>query len=139
MRRRAVCATLSALLVAACAGTPVALADDESIEIGAVRVVAQDAVPPGPRLEDRLREIRERIQAAVVFPPLARMRQLEGVAQVRFEIAADGRPLGIAVADSTGHAILDRAALAAVAEAAPLPWVYGLLEVPVRFELSRRQ
>ncbi len=139
MRRRAVRTGLATLLVAACAGAPVSLADDESIEIGAVRAVAQDAVPPGPRLDDRLREIRERIQAAVVFPPLARMRQLEGVAQVRFEIAADGRPLGIAVTGSTGHSILDRAALAAVAAAAPLPWVYGLLEVPVRFELSRRQ
>jgi len=139
MRRRAVRASLATLLVAACAGAPGAQADDESIEIGAVRPVAQDAVPPGPRLDDRLREIRERIQAAVVFPPLARMRQLEGVAQVRFEIAADGRPLGIAVTGSTGHAILDRAARTAVAAAAPLPWVYGLLEVPVRFALSRRQ
>ena len=104
-----------------------------------LRAAAQDAVPPGPRLDERLRAIRERIQAAVVYPPLARMRQLEGVAQVRFEIAADGRPRGIEVAGSTGHAILDRAALAAVEAAAPLPWVYGLLEVPVRFALSRRQ
>ncbi|TFG96618.1 MAG: TonB family protein, partial [Myxococcales bacterium] len=90
-------------------------------------------------LDDRLRAIRERIQAAVDYPPLARMRRLEGVAQVRFAIAADGRPQELAVEGSTGHAILDRAALAAVEAAAPLPWVYGLLEVPVRFELSRRQ
>jgi TonB family protein len=139
MRGSARRALLAALLAMASPATPAAAADGESIEIGAVRAVAQDAVPPGPRLDDRLREIRERIQAAVVFPPLARMRRLEGVAQVRFEIAADGRPREIAVADSTGHAILDRAALAAVEAAAPLPWVYGLLEVPVRFELSRRQ
>jgi protein TonB len=104
-----------------------------------VRAAAQDAVPAGPRLDERLRAIRERIQAAVVYPPLARMRRLEGVAQVRFAIAADGRPSGALVAGSTGHAILDRAALAAVEAAAPLPWVYGLLEVPVRFALSRRQ
>ena len=99
----------------------------------------EDAVPQGPRVEERLRTIRERIQAAVVYPPLARMRRLEGVAQVRFAIAADGSPLALELAGSTGHAILDRAALAAVRAAAPLPWVYGRLEVPVRFELSRRQ
>ena len=96
-------------------------------------------MPQGPRLEDRLLLIRERIQAALVYPPLARLRRLEGVALVRFAIAADGRPRELAVAGSTGHAILDRAALAAVEAAAPLPWVYGRLEVPVRFELSRRQ
>jgi protein TonB len=120
-------------------GAPAARVGAESIAIGALRALAQDAVPPGPRLDDRLLAIRERIQAAVDYPPLARMRRLEGVAQVRFAIAADGRPRELAVAGSTGHAILDRAALAAVAAAAPLPWVYGLLEVPVRFELSRRQ
>jgi protein TonB len=103
------------------------------------RAPLEDAVPLGPRVDDRLVAIRERIQAAVVYPPLARLRRLEGVAQVRFSIAADGRPRDLAVAGSTGHAILDRAALAAVADAAPLPWVYGLLEVPVRFELAARR
>jgi protein TonB len=136
MRRNALRTTLAALLAMA---SPAAGAGAEPIEIGAVRAAAQDAVPPGPPLDERLLAIRERIQAAIVYPTLARMRRLEGVAQVRFAIAADGRPQELAVAGSTGHAILDRAALAAVEAAAPLPWVYGLLEVPVRFELSRRQ
>ena len=104
-----------------------------------VRAAAEDAVPFGPRLDDRLLVIRERIQAALVYPPLARLRRIEGVAQVRFSIASDGQPRDLVVAGSTGHAILDRAALAAVAAAAPLPWVYGLLEVPVRFELAARR
>lgn len=108
-------------------------------EAGLAHVLAEDAAPRGPGVEERLATIRERIQAALVYPPLARLRQLEGVAQVRFQVAADGRPQGLAVAGSTGHAILDRAALAAVEAAAPLPWVYGLLEVPVRFELAARR
>ena len=103
------------------------------------RAAIEDAVPLGPRVDDRLLVIRERIQAALVYPPLARLRQLEGVAHVRFAIAEDGRPQDLSVAGSTGHAILDQAALAAVEAAAPLPWVYGLLEVPVRFELSARR
>ena len=103
------------------------------------RAGVEDAVPLGPRVDERLARIRERIQAAVVYPPLARLRRLEGVAQVRFSIAVDGNPQDLSVAGSTGHAILDRAALAAVEAAAPLPWVYGLLEVPVRFELAARR
>lgn len=103
------------------------------------RATVEDAIPQGPRVEDRLRAIRARIQAALVYPPLARMRRLEGVARVRFAIDAEGRPHELALAGSSGHGILDRAALAAVVASAPLPWVYGALEIPVRFELSRRQ
>jgi protein TonB len=132
-------AALAALLAAAALGARAVPAGAESIEVGAVRAVAEDAVPRGPGLDERLRRIRERIQAALVYPPLARLRQLEGVAQVRFAIAEDGRPQELSLAGSTGHAILDRAALAAVRAAAPLPWVYGVLEVPVRFELSARR
>ncbi len=128
---------LRALALAALLLQPAPGARAQTVEV--VRAVIEDAVPPGPRLDDRLRAIRERIQAAVVYPPLARLRQLEGVAQVRFAIAADGHPRDVAVAGSTGHAILDRAALEAIEAAAPLPWVYGLLEVPVRFELSARR
>ena len=131
MRRAAAGVALAALLAAA---PPGGAGSAES-----ARGAAEDAVPLGPRVEERLAQIRERIQAAVVYPPLARLRRLEGVAQVRFAIARDGSPQDVSVAGSTGHAILDRAALAAVRDAAPLPWVYGLLEVPVRFELSARR
>ena len=132
MRRLARLAATAFLLAAAALA-----ARAEPAELA--RAAAENAVPLGPRVDDRLLVIRERIQAAVVYPPLARLRRLEGVAQVRFAIAADGRPQDLSVAGSTGHAILDRAALAAVEAAAPLPWVYGLLEVPVRFELSARR
>jgi protein TonB len=110
-----------------------------SVDVGLAHAVAEDAAPRGPDVEERLATIRERIQAALVYPPLARLRRLEGMARVQFEIGADGRPGELAVAGSTGHAILDRAALAAVEAAAPLPWVYGRLEVPVRFELAVRR
>jgi TonB family protein len=126
-----------ALALAALLSASGAQARAQAVEV--VHAVVEDAVPVPPRVEDRLRAIRERIQAAVEYPPLARLRRLEGVAQVRFAISADGRPREVAVAGSTGHAILDRAALAAVERAAPLPWVYGRLEVPVRFELSARR
>ena len=59
--------------------------------------------------------------------------------RVRFDIAQDGEPHGIVVHDSSGLPSLDRAAEAAVRDAAPLPWVYGRLEVPVLFSLERRR
>ena len=108
-------------------------------EVGVARLAAEDAAPRGPSVDERLARIRARIQAALVYPPLARLRRQEGETRVRFEIAADGRPTALAVEASAGSALLDRAALAAVEAAAPLPWVYGRLEVPVRFELGTRR
>lgn len=95
-----------------------------------------DAAPRGPSVAARLAEIRRRIQQAIVYPPVARMRQLEGLAMVRFEIEGDGTPSDIEVHRSSGKPTLDRAAEKAVQNAAPLPWVHGRLEVPVRFELD---
>jgi protein TonB len=138
--RRAAALALAGLALAAAPlarGEPGALAAAETR--AAAGAAAQDAVPRGAPFEERLARIRERIQAAVVYPPQARLRQLEGVAQVRFAISAEGAPRDVALAASTGHRVLDRAALAAVTAAAPLPWVYGRLEVPVRFELATRR
>lgn len=98
-----------------------------------------DAVPHGPSVQERLEEIRRRIQAAVVYPPLARAEQLEGEALVRFDIDTSGTPRDVVLQRSSGRPSLDRAATRAVAAAAPLPWVYGRLEVPVQFSLETRR
>lgn len=101
---------------------------------GAVR--AEDARPGGPSVAERLEEIRRRLQAAVAYPPIARRLALEGTAWLRFEIDRDGAPRGEELARSSGHEILDRAALRALAAAGALPWLYGRIEVPVRFSLD---
>jgi outer membrane biosynthesis protein TonB len=79
-----------------------------------------DASPPRALASERLVEIQRRIQAALRYPPAARSRE-------------------IVVHDSSGLLSLDRAAREAVTAAAPLPWVYGRLEVPVVFALDRRR
>ena len=114
-------------LLAAFAGE--AVADESAL----ARV--EDATPTGPGLDERLAEIRERIQRALVYPPLARLRDADGEATVRFEIGADGRAHDVRVVRSSGDARLDGAAERAVVRAGVLPRVYGPLEVPVRFEL----
>jgi TonB family protein len=104
-----------------------------------VRVGLVDALPPRPSVDERLDEIRRRIERALVYPPIARMQGVTGEAEVEFEIGHDGRPEAIRVVHSSGHDVLDRAAERSVADAAPLPWVQGRLTVPVAFDLDRRR
>jgi protein TonB len=115
-----------------------ALALGTGVAAGAEPPRHMDALPPAPSVEERLVEIQRRIQRAVVYPPMARAQGIEGIALLQFEIRHDGEPAAVEVAHSSGHSILDRAAERSVHLAAPLPWVYGRIEVPVRFALERR-
>lgn len=97
-----------------------------------------DAAPDqGPGARERIAEIHRRIQAVLVYPEIARRQGISGVSRVRFEVGGEGRARNIELADSSGHGVLDRAARQAVVEVRGLPWVYGRLEVPVRFVLDR--
>ena len=97
-----------------------------------------DAAPdPGPSASERIAEIHRRIQAVLVYPEMARRHGLSGVSRVRFEVGGEGRAQNIEGAGTSGHGVLDRAARRAVVEVVDLPWVYGRLEVPVRFALDR--
>ncbi|MFQ5416468.1 MAG: TonB family protein [Myxococcota bacterium] len=121
-----------ALAAAAFAG-PVQAGEYAAGTTAEVRFV--DAFPRGPSVTERLVEIRRRIQAALVYPPLARRKHVEGEAIVRFEVSHDGAARQVSLHRTSGRPSLDRAATRAVAAAAPLPWVWGRLEIPVRFEL----
>jgi len=48
------------------------------------------------------------------YPPLARRRQLEGTVVLEVLVSAEGKVSGLAVHESSGHALLDEAALKAV-------------------------
>jgi TonB family protein len=96
----------------------------------------EDAVPPYPSLSERLGEIRRRVQNALEYPPIARLRDKTGETVVRFEIGPDGLARHVRVVHSSGLAPLDSAAARAVAAAGVLPRIYGPLEIPVHFELE---
>lgn len=132
--RRGVLAGLAGLVLLGLA-RPASAGAPAPTQVARVRLV--DALPPSPSVESRLEQIRERIQRALVYPPLARAAGHEGEARVAFEIDARGRAAGIDTTHSSGYWQLDRAARRAVEEAAPLPYVWGRLEVPVRFDLDR--
>jgi len=127
------------LLALAFASASAPAAAEEVAVSETVEVRFFDAVPSGPSVAERLEEIRRRIQAALVYPPLARLQRVEGEALLHFEVDRDGAPRELRVFRTSGKPSLDRAALRAVVAAAPLPWVYGRLEVPVRFELEERR
>ena len=121
------------LSILAALSPPVSAA--EGIAVARVRLV--DALPPSRPVDDRLAEIRRRIEEALVYPELARSRGETGDVTVRFTIGAEGGALGVEITRSSGRWLLDRAAEHGVEDAAPLPYVWGRLEVPVRFDLER--
>jgi len=95
-----------------------------------------DGAPRGASAAERIAEIRERLQAALVYPPHARRRGLEGTSRIQFTIGPDGHARDVRTAASSGHASLDRAAERCAVDAGQLPRVLGRLEVPIRFSLE---
>lgn len=128
MRSRRARGLLALAFVALALGAPPAVRAEEAR--------LEDVPPSGPSVEERLEEIRRRLAAVLEYPPIARRLELEGTAWLRFEIDRAGVAHAVEVSRSSGHDVLDRAALRTVERAGPLPWVYGRVEVPVRFALD---
>jgi protein TonB len=76
--------------------------------------------------------IRQAVQDAAIYPAAARIMRLQGRTQVRFDYA-DGTAATLGVATSSSSPILDRAALAAVRNAAlpHAPAPIGTRKLPV--------
>ncbi|MCP5059940.1 MAG: energy transducer TonB [bacterium] len=96
-----------------------------------------DAMPEAPTVMARIAEIRQRVQEAVVYPPVARRRGVEGTTLIEFLIDAQGRASEISTVESSGSKALDAAAELGAQEAAPLPYVFGRLRIPVVFEINQ--
>lgn len=79
--------------------------------------------------------LRSRIQERIVYPAEAVRREQEGEVLLRIRIGSGGVPREIRVAKSSGTRILDEAARRGVVRAAPLPFIPGWFEIPVRFSL----
>jgi protein TonB len=97
-----------------------------------------DLVPSPPSAAERLELIRQRVQAAVVYPQAARERGLQGVARIQFRVDPAGRAAEVITVESSGSPMLDTAAEQAARDARDLPQLYGWVRIPVRFALERR-
>lgn len=101
-------------------------------------VPVRDASPGDGRY---LGLLRSRVEAALVYPAPARRRGLTGVVELEIRLGLDGRVERITVARSSGHALLDQAAVRGVAAAAPFPPPADLpsrpltVLLPIAFEL----
>jgi len=76
------------------------------------------------------------------YPTAAKLRGQQGRVVLRVEVSPAGAPLSVAVVATSGHAVLDKAALAAVeqwrfkpATQAGMP-VVGAVDVPIQFRLE---
>ena len=76
------------------------------------------------------------------YPRAARRDNIQGRVVIRVRVSAEGRPIAAEIMASSGSAILDRAALAAVDTCRFVPATQGgrpvasLYEVPYRFRLE---
>jgi TonB family protein len=81
--------------------------------------------------------IRRAIQRALIYPAAARRRGIEGTVVAEFRINGEGLPQGVRITKSSGHGLLDKAAIETIVRAAPLPPVEEKIEVPITFRLTR--
>ncbi len=70
------------------------------------------------------------------YPRIARERGIEGVVKLRFRLASSGTVEKIEIVQSSGYAVLDNASIRAVYRAAPMPYVNGWIEMPMRYVLK---
>lgn len=95
-----------------------------------------DGIPAAPSVAERIEIIRQRLQEALVYPPIALKRGIEGVTHIQFMIAPNGLARDVEASNSSGSRMLDRAAVQCAYDAGPLPRVLGRLDVPIRFSLE---
>lgn len=94
-------------------------------------------------LRGYLRKINRQIQREYTYPRSAQRAKLEGRAVVKITIDAKGLVIGVELAETSGHSVLDDAALSAArgllqlpAAPAELQWTERSVRVPFRYSLT---
>ncbi len=82
-----------------------------------------------------LKQIIRKIEAAKRYPRVARKMGIEGKAVVRFKLKPQGQVETVEIVESSGSEILDQASLQTVRDAAPLPYKEGWLKVGIVFKI----
>lgn len=83
--------------------------------------VEHQATPVFAKKADYFEMVRMRIETRKTYPESARKEQKQGGVSVWFTITSNGRVTSVSIAESSGHDLLDSAALSAIKNAAPLP------------------
>lgn len=80
--------------------------------------------------------IRTKIDRNKVYPHQAENEGVEGRVGLSFEIGEDGSVKNLRITKSSGHALLDQAALTAVRKSAPLPYIARPMGLTLDFKLE---
>jgi len=95
--------------------------------------------------DEYARRLKELIERYVHYPVFARKARMEGTCMVVCRMKSTGEVLDVDVEKSTGHSVLDKAAISAVRAAGslpPVPYMQGdevlNVSVPVSFSLDGR-
>jgi protein TonB len=81
--------------------------------------------------------LQRRIRDKLVYPAPARRAGIQGVAEVTFTIHEDGKVSDVTIRKSSGHAVLDDAAIQTIIAAAPFPKppAPARIAIPISFRL----
>ncbi|MFM8551983.1 MAG: energy transducer TonB [Nitrospiraceae bacterium] len=84
--------------------------------------------------------IRSRVEQLKHYPHMARANRWEGRVVLRAVIGEDGQLVDLTIAESSGHSVLDDAAVDVLKKAAPLalPQPLGRSQVVVQVPISYR-
>ena len=93
-------------------------------------------LPSPSGIDSTLSLIIRKIEAAKRYPRIARRMGIEGTTVVRFKLKPNGHIESVAIAESSGSEILDKASLDTIRDAAPLPYKDGWLRVGIVFKIT---
>ncbi len=122
--------------------TPVTRRVVSSTPVRTVQQPVRRAVPPTSTTAVREAAPLYKTNPPPQYPRLARRRGLEGVVMLEAQIDSNGRVIDLRIFTSSGHTILDKAALKSVRKWQFSPGTIGgraqsmWVKVPVRFKLS---
>ncbi len=117
-------------------GLPSASGPDGAARQGMSSAITVELHGSGGGDQGLLRQIKEAIERAKVYPDLARKRRQEGTVVMEFLINSRGIPEDIRITKSSSFDLLDSAAKRTIVRAAPFPVVKGRIEVPITFVLK---
>lgn len=117
---------------------PLAMADAISTEPGKTdeAISRHLAAPPRSLHGSALRRAEAVLSEHLFYPPEAVARGLEGEVILLLSLAENGRIVATVIARSSGHALLDEAALEAARRIGALPGNPGQTLLPVKFRLQ---
>jgi protein TonB len=78
--------------------------------------------------------LRDRIEELKRYPPMARMNSWQGKVVLKFVVRDDGTVENLEVVQSSGHSVLDEAAMETIRRASPLPLKHELGKPRVTFQ-----